>query len=119
MMEKKVHVSWTFQEQNPGKPWKLYQIPGISMEFHVIPWISSLSSMITLDNVQPGRPVKLLCNLSYNLCNEILNDIYAALFSFQLLFKTCLIFCIHKYIFNGLRLCLCSYDQHIIIIITF
>ena len=54
MMEKKVHVSWTFQEQNPGKPWKLYQIPGISMEFHVIPWISSLSSMITLDNVHPG-----------------------------------------------------------------
>lgn len=54
MMEKKVHVSWTFQEQNPGKPWKLYQIPGISMEFHVIPWISSLSSMISLDNVHPG-----------------------------------------------------------------
>ena len=55
MMEKKVHVSWTFQEQNPGKPWKLYQIPGISMEFHVIPWISSLSSMITLDNVHLGH----------------------------------------------------------------
>jgi len=60
MMEKKVHVSWTFQEQNPGKPWKLYQIPGISMEFHVIPWISSLSSMITLDNVHPGDKLPAL-----------------------------------------------------------
>ena len=67
MMEKKVHVSWTFQEQNPGKPWKLYQIPGISMEFHVIPWISSLSSMITLDNVHPGNVDIKSCLIRENL----------------------------------------------------
>ncbi|KAH3713856.1 hypothetical protein DPMN_073657 [Dreissena polymorpha] len=64
MLGKKVHVSWTFLEQNPGKPWKLFQIPGITMEFHVIPWISSLSSMITLDNVHPGTAILIIITSS-------------------------------------------------------
>jgi len=50
----KVHVSWKKYHISRRNSWKLFQFPGFSMEFHVIPGISSITSMVTLDNVHPG-----------------------------------------------------------------